>query len=188
MKPKRKKIEPVPKINRRLFKLWSEAVRSRSGFKCEYCGVERGALSANGKPVKIDAHHLMNRDIHDCPLKFDIRNGIAVCSSCHKFRPDDSFHLNPVVTIRWMTINHPDRVDFVATNYKVRVALDNRAILYAIEEKLKNKEPLDLVALQQLNDEEIQKKEALKNEALMAKQGNLFEQQVISVPQVVPAT
>lgn len=188
MKLKRKKIEPIPKINRRLFKFWSEAVRSRSGFVCEYCGATRGTTNTNGKPTKIDAHHLMNRDIHNCPLKFDIRNGIALCPSCHKFRPDDSFHLNPVVTMRWMNINHPERVDFVAANYKVRIALDNRAILYAIEEYLKSKQPLDIDTLLKLDIEEAQKKEALKAEALLAKQpqGSLFDAKP-SEPEV-PAT
>lgn len=147
MKEKRKKLDPIPKINRRLFKLWSEAVRSRVGFKCEICGVQRGTVNESGKPIKIDAHHFMNRDITDCPLKFDIRNGIALCPKHHKFSSDESFHLNPVVTMNWVQKNRPDSFSFVLENYKIRVDLHNREILAEIEDKLTKAEPLDLQKL-----------------------------------------
>lgn len=147
MKEKRKKLDPIPKINRRLFKLWSEAVRGRVGFKCEICGIERGAINENGKPVKIDAHHFMNRDITDCPLKFDIRNGISLCPKHHKFSSDESFHMNPVVTMNWVQKNRPDSFSFVLENYKTRIDLHNREILAEIEDKLSKAEPLDLQKL-----------------------------------------
>ena len=146
-KEKKKKAESIPKINRRLFKLWSEAVRERANATCEYCGVKKGDISEKGATIKIDAHHLMNRNITNCPLKFDIRNGIAVCSKCHKFSPDNSFHLNPVVTIRWMEKNNKDRIDFVENNYKVRVNLQNRDILAKIQCHLEKKEGLNIEEL-----------------------------------------
>lgn len=151
-KDKKKKLESVPKINRRLFKLWSETVRERANHTCEYCGVKKGETNSKGGVIKIDAHHLMNRSITNCPLKFDIRNAIAVCSKCHKFSPDNSFHLNPVVTIRWMERNRKERIDFVEENYKSRVDLQNREILAKIQEHLEKKEGLDLVALKELDD------------------------------------
>ena len=148
--PKKKKLDSVPKINRRLFKLWSEAVRGKNMFKCEYCGIERGTINENGKPVKIDAHHLMNRDITDCPLKFDIRNGIGLCPKHHKFSSDESFHMNPVVTMNWILEHRPDSFKFVLENYKVRVDLHNREILAEIEERLEKQEPLNLEKLKEI--------------------------------------
>jgi hypothetical protein len=147
MVKKRKKLDSIPKINRRLFKLWSEAVRGRVGFKCEICGVERGAINESGKKIKIDAHHFMNRDITDCPLKFDIRNGISLCPKHHKFSSDSSFHMNPVVTMDWVQKNRPDSFTFVLENYKTRVDLHNREILAEIEIRLAKSEPLDLQKL-----------------------------------------
>lgn len=152
MKEKKKKLDPVPKINRRLFKLWSEAVRGKTGFSCEICGVKRGDKNDKGNPVKIDAHHFMNRDITDCPLKFDIRNGIALCPKHHKFSPDESFHMNPVVTMDWVQKHRPESFSFVLTNYKTRVDLHNRDILAEIETRLNNKEPLDLIKLKEIDE------------------------------------
>lgn len=143
-KEKKKKLESIPKINRRLFKLWSEIIRGRTGYSCEYCGVKRGEKNKDGKPVKIDAHHLMNRDVRNCPLKFSISNGVSVCAKCHKFSPDNSFHMNPVVTIDWLIKNSPERFNFVLNNFKKRVSLDDREVLNCIETSLNNKEDLNI--------------------------------------------
>lgn len=161
MKEKRKKLDPIPKINRRLFKLWSEAVRGRVNFKCEICGMERGTLNDKGRPVKMDAHHFMNRDITDCPLKFDIRNGICLCPKHHKFSPDESFHMNPVVTMDWVIKNRPDSFNFVLNNYKTRVDLHNREILAEIESSLEKKEPLNLEKLIEIDNRYKQQEKTL---------------------------
>lgn len=170
---KKKKLDPIPKINRRLFKLWSEAVRSRNEFKCEYCKKGRGDIGHGGNPInKIDAHHFMNRDITDCPLKFDIRNGIGLCPYHHKFSPDESFHMNPVITMEWLQKNRPDSYKFVLENYKIRVNLHDREILEEIEERLKNKEPLDLdklISIDIRNKELKRKKEEENNVTLFDK-------------------
>lgn len=146
-KDKKKKLDPIPKINRRLFKTWSLNVRGDAGNKCEVCGAERGTIQESGKPIKIDAHHLINRDITDCPLKWEKRNGIALCVSHHKFSPDESFHMNPISTMDWLQKNRPDDFAYLLANYKVRVDLHNRAILSEIEERLKANEPLNLEKL-----------------------------------------
>lgn len=153
-KIKKKKLSSIPKINRKLFKLWSEAVRSRSHYACEFCGVKKGEIKINGKPVKIDAHHMMNRDITNCPLKFEINNGIALCDLHHKFSPDESFHMNPVVTMNWVQKNRPDSFFFILNNYKVRVNLQSREILAEIEKRLVAKESLNLDKLKEIDQKE----------------------------------
>lgn len=150
-KEKKKKLEHIPKINRRLFKLWSEFVRSRVGFSCEYCGIKRGDINENGVKIKVDAHHLMNRNVKDCPLKWAPENGISLCPRCHKFSQDDSFHLNPVSTITWMLKTHPDRIDYVLKHYKTRINLQNRDILYEIESRLNEKKSLDVDKLLEMD-------------------------------------
>jgi len=100
-KEKKKKLDSPAKIHRRLFKLWSEKVRAKVGNKCEFCGKTKGDIQESGKPVtKIDAHHLITRQIKDNPLKFDIRNGVGADPTHHKFG-SLSFHKNPVITIAW---------------------------------------------------------------------------------------
>lgn len=147
--PKKKKLDSVPKINRRLFKLWSEVVRGKAGDKCEWCGKSKGEDNGHGIVNKIDAHHLLSRKIKDCPLKFDIRNGIAACPFHHKWGIP-SFHRDPVTTITWLQKNRPEDCDFILKNSLFTVDLDNRMVLEEIENRLNAKEPLDLQKLKDI--------------------------------------
>ena len=173
-KTKKKKLDTIPKINRRLFRLWSEAVRGTAGHRCEYCGIKRGDINKNDKKTKIDAHHFYSRNIKDCPLKWDIRNGIAVCPICHKFG-ELAFHRNPIVCYDWLKQNQPDKYQFVMENHSVRVNLQNRKVLEQIEHHLKEQEPLDLDKLLEINAEE----KAKKVEKDLDK-GSLFEETAIA--------
>jgi len=150
------KLDSIPKINRRLFKLWSLAVRERAGHKCELCGIAKDHIYTNDKgkeiKLKIDAHHLMSRDVKDCPLKFDIMNGVAVDPSCHKFSIP-SFHRDPVYTITWLQENYPERYRHVLKYHLFTVDLQNRKVLEEIESKLKEQLPLDLEKLKQIETE-----------------------------------
>ena len=129
------KLKSVAVIRRRLLRLWSEAVRSRVGYKCEVCGLKRGTI-VNEKAVKIDAHHIISKLIKDSPLKYDIRNGVSVCTSCHKFGPN-SFHKNPIRTITWLMDNRPLDYAFLLDNDALRVNLDDRGVLEEIEARLR---------------------------------------------------
>ena len=136
------KLKSTAVIRRRLLLLWSQAVRSRVGYKCEICGVKRGDI-VNEKAVKIDAHHLISKYIKNSPLKYDIRNGVCLCSSCHKFHAN-SFHKNPVRTITWLILNRPFDYEFILANDSLRVDLNDRKVLEEIEIRLKENKPLDL--------------------------------------------
>ena len=152
-KKKRKKLDSIPKINRRLFKLWSLAVRDRVENRCEFCGAIKGDIGPNGNPInKIDAHHLLPRDIKDCPLKFDIMNGVAVCPFCHKFGMP-SFHRDPITTVAWLQAQRPERHTYVLNNIDVRVDLNNRNVLEEIERCLVAQIGLDLNKLKAIEAE-----------------------------------
>lgn len=148
-KTRKKKLDSIAKINRRLFKLWSEAVREKSGNKCEFCGMRKGEDNGHGLINKVDSHHILSRNIKDCPLKFDIRNGVAADPFHHKFGTP-SFHRDPVTTITWLQKNRPEDYKFILNNCLITVDLENRYILAEIENKLKAKEPLDLEKLIQI--------------------------------------
>ena len=146
---KKKKLESIPKINRRLFKIWSEAVRSRAMFKCEYCKIENKAINVNGVSTKLDAHHLISRKVKDLPLKFDINNGICLCPICHKWGIP-SFHRDPITTITWLIANSPERYNYVLNNVNLRVDLDNREVLKEIEKCLNEGKSLDINKLKEI--------------------------------------
>ena len=146
-----RKLEKLPKIRKRLFKLWSEKCRERANYKCEYCNRGKGDI-INGKDlIKLDAHHLQSRRIRGNPLKFDLRNSVCVCPLHHKFSCNESFHKAPVITIAWLIKNHPERFNYIMEHYNDIVNLNNRNILYEIERCLNNNESLDVEKLKKIS-------------------------------------
>ena len=154
-KQKKVKIEKLPKIRKRLLKLWSEAIRERDGFVCCYCGVKHGSVNPNNPATNIrcDSHHLLQKEIKDCPLKFEIKNSALLCSSHHKFNGEFSAHKSPIVFYDWFRKKYPERYNFVLENSLVRVDLENRMVLAEIETRLIAKESLDLDKLKQIEKE-----------------------------------
>jgi len=150
-KNSKKKLESIPKINRRLFKLWSEAVRDKAGNKCEFCGKSKNEDNGHGIINKLDSHHVLSRKIKDCPLKFDIRNGVLVDPFHHKWGIP-SFHRDPVTTITWLQKNKPASYEFILKNSTVTVDLDNRCVLEEIEKRLMEKEALDIDKLKEIEE------------------------------------
>ena len=71
-KPSRKSLE------KQVYDLWSLCVRGRQRV-CRICGSDRG----------LQAHHIRSRS--NAATRFDLENGLCVCSKCHcqqKFRPE----------------------------------------------------------------------------------------------------
>jgi len=172
-KIKKKKLDSLPKIRRRILKSWSENVRTRDGFTCTYCGVKSGTESKfnPGTKTKCDAHHILQKEIKDCPLKYEIMNGETLCSSCHKFNGEHSAHKSPIVFYDWFRKKYPDRYDFILKNSGIRVDLDNRFVLEEIEQILLKKESLNLEKLKEIErNNPRQKKEERKEE-----RGTLFD-------------
>jgi len=151
-KIKKVKLISLPKLRKKILKLWAEAVREKENNTCIFCGAKKGDISkANiNNTILIDSHHLLQKYIKDCPLKFEIKNGVGLCKSCHKFNGEHSAHKSPIVFYDWLRLNHPDRYNFVLSNSSIRVDLDNRLVLEEIEERLIAKESLDLDRLKQI--------------------------------------
>jgi hypothetical protein len=151
-KEKKKKVDSLPKIRRRLLKLWSETIRERDGYMCCYCGVKHMSINPNNptSKTKCDSHHLLQKEIKDCPLKFEIRNSALLCSSHHKWDGEFSAHKSPIVFYDWFRKKYPDRYNFVLENSTIRVDLDNRHVLAEIEKRLLAKESLDINKLKEI--------------------------------------
>ena len=137
---RKKRLKKISTIRHRLLRMWSVLVRERADNKCEFCG------KCN---VKIDAHHFLSKEIKDCPLKFEILNGVAVCPFCHKFGIP-SFHRDPVRTITWLQKERPERYNYVLENADIRIDMENRKVLEEIEKRLKGGLSLDLQKLQRI--------------------------------------
>ena len=151
IKIKKKKLESIPRINRRLFKLWSEKARERANNTCEYCGRKVGDLNIDGKPLtKVDSHHIQSRKVKDNPLKFDLSNAVVVCPLHHKFSCVESFHRSPVVTIDWLIKHHPERYNHILKHFKDTVDLQNREVLREIEACLNEGKTLDIDKLKEI--------------------------------------
>lgn len=142
----------IVKLKRKLLKLWSETVRELESYTCIYCKARRGETSPlnHGTLVKIDAHHLLQKDIKNSPLKYDIRNSAVLCSSCHKFNGEHSAHKSPIVFYDWFRNKYPDKYDFILKNSKIRVDLDNYMVLKEIERCLINKQALNIDKLKEI--------------------------------------
>ena len=76
MKTKRRKL--IDKLD----KLWSEEVKSTG--KCEYCG----------KTTYLNSHHIFSRTNYS--VRWDIENGICLCSGHHTLISSFSAHKSPM--------------------------------------------------------------------------------------------
>jgi 5-methylcytosine-specific restriction endonuclease McrA len=74
---------------KKLDKLWSESVRKRDG-KCMYCGSKD----------YLNAHHIFSRSNRS--TRWDINNGITLCSGHHKFSSTFSAHKTHVEFTYWL--------------------------------------------------------------------------------------
>lgn len=68
---------------------WSAVVKSRAGFKCEYCGGTK----------KLNAHHIYSRGVW--PVRWDLDNGICLCVR-HHFLGAESAHKSPLLFAEWI--------------------------------------------------------------------------------------
>jgi hypothetical protein len=132
-KEKRKKLTSIPVIHRRLFRLASILCRERANFTCEICGKKQD----NTKKIRIEAHHVMSRSNKNCPLKYDLRNLCALCTSCHKFSKY-SAHKHGLWFAKWFFENKPTEADFILNNSDIEVDLNDSNTLKYMEECLKN--------------------------------------------------
>ena len=75
--------------------LWSKLIKIRAWFRCEYCW----------KTNYLNSHHLFTRNNYN--TRFDLDNGICLCSWCHTMSRKFSAHQTPlefaerVISKRW---------------------------------------------------------------------------------------
>jgi hypothetical protein len=190
-KPKKKKLTPKPRIRRKLLVLWSEKCRSSVDYTCIICGAKQardGAVPDGDKLVKkVDAHHIVGKEIRNSFFRFNLINSSCLCSKCHKFG-NNSAHRNAVFFIDFIQKNYPEKFEYLIKHNEVRIDLDNREVLAEIESKLKENLPLDLDTIRAIEkasetkriDDEAKK--AQKKTKKVEFDGSLFDDEDESSP------
>jgi len=76
--------------NKRKDDQWTHLVKERAGFKCEYCGSDKN----------LNSHHIFSRANRS--VRWDLDNGVCVCSLHHIFSSQFSAHLSPIEFSEWL--------------------------------------------------------------------------------------
>jgi hypothetical protein len=110
---------------RKCTEIWSKIIRFPG--KCERCG----------KTQYLNSHHVIGRINYF--LRFDLRNGCCLCSSCHVFSKEAA-HNDPIGFINWFKDTRPDDYQYLLEN-RNKIAhysiYDYQNILKDLKEKLK---------------------------------------------------
>ena len=75
--------------------LWSIGVRTDWNWQCAVCG-----------SMPVEAHHVIKRQ-HETH-RYNIRNGIALCTTHHKYGRDVCAHGDPAEWMLWLEDNQPE--------------------------------------------------------------------------------
>jgi len=88
-------------------RLWSRAVRDDWACVCAVCGKR-----------KTEAHHLIPRSNY--ATRYDLRNGVALCTHHHKFDAELSPHLNAAGWLDWFQTYHVSAAEWYWQNSRIR--------------------------------------------------------------------
>ena len=87
-------------LEKKLDRAWSKAILSKG--KCEVCG-----LADNSR---LNSHHIEGR--RNFRLRWDLRNGVCLCSGCHMFRKE-SAHQSPEWFHIWLEENRWEDLQYI---------------------------------------------------------------------------
>lgn len=68
-------MKEIKKLSNKAKRLWKQAVMLTDGNKCVMCGTTKN----------LNAHHIEDYRVNPI-LRYDVRNGVCLCASDHKFR------------------------------------------------------------------------------------------------------
>ena len=123
------KNKVIKKLKNKLLKLWSIKIRERAGNKCEFDGCTTGNL--------LNAHHVENY-ITNPELRYDLKNGVCVCQSHHKFFAA-SAHKSFIFMYNLMNQKHPAELLYLL-NFK---PTGEELTVEKLEQKISEMEAID---------------------------------------------
>lgn len=101
--------------------LWAVAVKEDWGCRCAVCG----------RMESLDSHHLVPRQ-HQA-TRYELRNGICLCKSCHQFDKNTSPHQNAAGWLAWLASRHPQACAWYHDNRRPKFE-GTTNVLYYIEQ------------------------------------------------------
>jgi len=114
----------IRRLKNKLFKLWAIKVKERAGNKCEVDGCSTGNV--------LNSHHIENY-MANPSLRYDIKNGICVCASHHKFLAQ-SAHKSFVFMYNLMLSKHPEELKYLLEYKSVKEELTIEKLEQMIKE------------------------------------------------------
>lgn len=109
-------------LKKRCLRLWSNKVRELAGNKCVVCGVTK----------QVHAHHIEDSRLNS-GLRYDLRNGIAVCATHHKFG-QESFHKSFTFAYKYIIDSRRDDLDYLLQETERKVDLTKEYLESKIKE------------------------------------------------------
>eukprot|EP00919_Chromeraceae_sp_WS-2016_P066996 GHVR01158443.1.p2 GENE.GHVR01158443.1~~GHVR01158443.1.p2 ORF type:complete len:117 (+),score=15.82 GHVR01158443.1:703-1053(+) len=99
-----RKLTPRKRLEKKLDKAWSLAIRERAEYTCEKCGRD-----AN------QACHIVPRRYRI--TRWDLANGVCMCGGCHLWW----WHENPLEAADWFEVNYRERWEYLHEQKKLTV-------------------------------------------------------------------
>lgn len=81
-------------------KIWGEKVHERDNDRCQVCGA-----------TPAQAHHIVGK--RNFKLRFELHNGILLCSKHHVMDSKFSAHGTPTLFGEWFESKYPERHQFL---------------------------------------------------------------------------
>jgi hypothetical protein len=119
-----KEKKEIKKLTNIALRLWRQKVKENAGGVCE----------ATGCKVKkhLHCHHIESYSLNKA-LRFDPRNGVAFCSTHHKFGRK-SAHRSFVFMYLFMLNKRLDDLQYLIDNYDKKVVIDREFLINKIKE------------------------------------------------------
>lgn len=104
-------------FKRKLHALWSLYIRTRDNFTCQWCGkqCEKGAC---------DAHHIIPKGRCGNVGRYDIRNGMTLCSPCHLWKSKSNYVEFARFVEKWLK-NRGINYNTLSQQYRGAIIKDN---------------------------------------------------------------
>ena len=78
-------------------KKWSEKVKERADYQCEFCKTDR----------YLNAHHIYSRS--NLTMRYNLDNGVCLCSGHHTLSSMFSAHKTPLEFLEWIKSKRGDK-------------------------------------------------------------------------------
>lgn len=108
--------------------LWRKIIYKNYGYKCAVCG----------KANQLNAHHIVTRSNKN--LRWDVKNGIALCPDHHTLSAKLSAHKTPNEFREWLNANYPNNVNYLDLRKMEKSQKQDMKLIYIYLQKEAKKE------------------------------------------------